>query len=70
MLFIHGVGNVGETVEVLTSPAVLEAYQKDLADMKLHLDMEFNPVTMYAKAHIHTFNFILTCNMYFCNLCD
>lgn len=46
MMFIHGVGNVGETIEVLTSPAVLEAYQKDLADMKLHLDMEFNPVTM------------------------
>lgn len=47
MLFIHGIGGVGEVTEILALPEIMESNKDEWEQMHLKFTLEFYPVTMY-----------------------
>lgn len=47
MLFIHGIGAIGEIIEVVMYPSVLDYHERDLAVAQITFELQFKPVTMY-----------------------
>ncbi|ODN02351.1 Zinc carboxypeptidase A 1 [Orchesella cincta] len=46
MIFINGIGQIGETIDIIASPDIMEHHDKQMDDLRLEYDMKFRPVTI------------------------